>query len=69
MGKNRTEIYLAIFIIAVIAVTAAAYLLTQEKSSTSMFPDKLGDMSLALYRDGDIAMTEVKGLHRNNPGE
>lgn len=37
MGKNRTEIYLAIFIIAVIAVTAAAYLLTQEKSSTSMF--------------------------------
>ncbi|NJD04743.1 MAG: hypothetical protein FIA99_19570 [Ruminiclostridium sp.] len=68
MGKNRTEIYLAIFIIAVIAVTAAAYLLTQEKSSTSMFPDKLGDMSLALYRDGDIAMTEVKGLHRNNPG-
>ena len=68
MRKNRSEIYLAIFIIAVIAVTAAAYLLTQEKSSTSMFPEKLGDMSLALYRDGDAAITEVKGLHGNNPG-
>ncbi|MFZ3166916.1 MAG: hypothetical protein WA130_04820 [Candidatus Methanoperedens sp.] len=68
MRKNRTEIYLTIFIIAVIAVTASAYLLTREKSSTSMFPDKLGDMRLALYRDGDVAMTEVKGLHGNNPG-
>lgn len=68
MKKNKSELYLAIFIIAVIAVTAAAYLLTQEKSSTSMFPDKLGDMSLALYRDGDAAMTEVRGLHGNNPG-
>jgi len=64
MRKNKSEIYLAIFIIAVIAITAAAYLLTQEKGSTSMFPDKLGDMSLALYRDGDAAMTEVKSLHR-----
>ena len=67
MRKNRSEIYLAIFIIAVIAITASAYLLTREKSSTSMFPDKLGDMSLALYRYGDVAMTEVKGLHGNNP--
>ena len=68
MRKNRSEIYLVIFIIAVIAITASAYLLTREKSSTSMFPDKLGDMRLALYRDGDVAMTEVKGLHGNNPG-
>lgn len=68
MRKNRSEIYLAIFIIAVITVTAATYLLTREKSSTGMFPDQLGDMSLALYRDGDVAMNEVKGLHGNNPG-
>ncbi len=64
MKKNRSEIYLAIFVIAVIAVTVSAYLLTQEKSSTGMFPEKLGDMSLALYKDGNEAMTEVKNLHR-----
>lgn len=67
MRKNRSEIYLAIFIIAVIAATAFLYLQTQEKNTTGMFPEKLGDMSLALYRDGDAAMTEVKGLHGNNP--
>ena len=68
MRKTRSELYLLIFIIAVIVITASAYLLTGEKSSTGMFPDKLGDMNLALYRDGDAAMTEVKGLHGNNPG-
>ena len=67
MRKNKSEIYLAIFIIAVIAATAFLYLETQEKNTTGMFPEKLGDMSLALYRDGDAAMTEVKGLHGNNP--
>ena len=68
MRKNKPEIYLAIFIIAVIAATAFLYLETQQKNTTGMFPEKLGDMSLALYRDGDSAMTEVKGLHGNNPG-
>lgn len=67
MRKNRSEIYLAIFIIAVIAITVSAYLLTGEESSTNIFPSKLGDMSLAFYRDGDIAMKEVNGLHGNNP--
>ncbi|PWB51224.1 MAG: hypothetical protein C3F06_10410 [Candidatus Methanoperedenaceae archaeon] len=65
MRKNISEIYLAIFIIAVIAITVSAYLLTE--SSTNIFPSKLGDMSLAFYRDGDIAMKEVNGLHGNNP--
>lgn len=32
-----------------------------------MFPEKLGDMNMALYRDGEIAMNEVTGLHGNNP--
>lgn len=64
MRKNKSEIYLAIFIIAVIAATAFLYLQTQEKNTTSMFPEKLGDMNLALYRDGDAAMAEVKSLHR-----
>ncbi len=65
--KNRYEIYLAIFIIAVIAGTALLYFNSQEKNNTSMFPEKLGDMNLVLYRDGDIAMNEVRGLHGNNP--
>ena len=64
MRKNKSEIYLAIFIIAVIAATALLYQGTQEKNSAAIFPEKLGDMSLALYREGDAAMTEVKSLHR-----
>ena len=67
MRKYKSEIYLAIFILAVIAVTAFLYQETQENSSTGIFPEKLGDMSLVLYRDGDAAMSEVKGLHGNNP--
>ncbi|VVB90152.1 Uncharacterised protein [uncultured archaeon] len=64
MKKNKYEIYLAIFIIAVIGVTALLYVQTQEKNPYGIFPEKLGDMTIALYRDGDIAMTEVKNLHR-----
>ncbi len=66
MKKNRYEIYLAIFIIAVIAITAFLYQETQ-KSPYGIFPEKLGDMNMVLYRDGDTAMNEVKGLHGNNP--
>ncbi len=68
MRKNRPELYLAIFIVAVIAVTVFLYQETREKNTTGMFPEKIGDMNLALYRDGDAAMAEVKGLHGNNPG-
>ena len=64
MRKNKLEIYLTIFIIAVIVASALLYLQTQEKSSYGIFPEKLGDMNLALYREGDAAMTEVKSLHR-----
>ncbi len=64
MRKNKPEIYLAIFIIAVIVASALLYLQTQEKSSYGIFPEKLGDMNLALYREGDAAMAEVKSLHR-----
>ncbi len=64
MRKSKSELYLAIFIIAVIAATAFSYLQTQEKSSYGIFPEKLGDMSIALYREGDAAMAEVKSLHR-----
>ncbi len=64
MRKNKLEIYLTIFIIAVIVASALLYLQTQEKSSYGIFPEKLGDMNLALYREGDAAMAEVKSLHR-----
>ncbi|MFA4957531.1 MAG: hypothetical protein WC556_11235 [Candidatus Methanoperedens sp.] len=67
MRKNKSEIYLAIFIILVIAATVFLYMQTQEKSSTVIFPEKLGDMNLVLYRDGEIAMSAVKQLHGNNP--
>ncbi len=66
MRKNKSEIYLAAFILLVIAVTAFLYLQTQEKSDYGMFPEKLGDMNIVLYRDGDVAMTEVKNLHRGS---
>ncbi|MBU4223278.1 MAG: hypothetical protein KKA10_16930 [Euryarchaeota archaeon] len=67
MKKNKLEIYLVIFIIAVIAITGLLYQQTQ-KNTYGMFPEKLGDMNIVLYRDGDVAMNEVKGLHGNNPG-
>ena len=67
MKKNKSGIYLTLFIIAVIAGTALLYVQTQEKNTTGIFPDKLGDMDLALYRDGDTAMEAVKELHGNNP--
>ncbi len=67
MRKNRSEIYLVIFIIVVIAATAFLYLQTQRNEMTGIFPDKLGDMNLALYRDGDVAMAAVRELHGNNP--
>ncbi len=61
--STKLGIYLAIFIIAVIASTALLYLQTQENSQYGIFPEKLGDMSMALYREGDAAITEVKSLH------
>lgn len=67
MKKNKLEIYLVIFIIAVLAISAFLYQQTQ-KSPYGMFPEKLGDMNMALYRDGEIEMNEVMGLHGNNPG-
>lgn len=67
MRKSKSELYLAIFIIAVIAATASFYYLTQEKNDYGMFPEKLGDMNIALYREGEAAMAEVKQLHGNSP--
>ncbi len=67
MRKNKAEIYLAIFIIAVIVATVSFYFQTQEKNNSGIFPEKLGDMNLALYREGDAAMAAVKELHGNNP--
>ena len=62
MRKIRPEIYLAAFILLVIAATAFLYLKTQE-NEYGIFPEKLGDMSIALYREGDAAIAEVRNLH------
>ena len=67
MKKNRPELYLILFIVTVIAGTAFLYIQTQEKSASGMFPERLGDMSLSLYREGDVAMAEVRQLHGNSP--
>jgi hypothetical protein len=67
MRKYKAEIYLGIFIIAVIAATAFLYLQMQEKNTTGIFPEKLGDMNLVLYREGDAAIAAVKQLHGNSP--
>lgn len=64
MRKKKSEIYLAVFIIAVIAITSLLYVQTQLKNPYGIFPEKLGDMSISLFRDGDEAMTEVLNLHR-----
>jgi len=63
MRKNKPELYLAIFIVAVIASTAFLYLQTEETNNYGIFPEKLGDMTLALYRDGEVAISEVQNLH------
>ncbi len=63
MRKNKSEIYLAAFIIAVIATTAFLYLQAQEKNNYGFFPEKLGDMSITLYTEGEAAIAEVKNLH------
>lgn len=68
MRKYKSKIYLAIFIIAVISVASMLYMQTREKSSTGIFPEKLGDMNLAFYREGEIAISTVRQLHGNNPG-
>lgn len=64
MRKNKSELYLALFIIATVAGTILVYTQAQEENASGIFPEKLGDMSLSLYREGDVAMTEVKNLHR-----
>ncbi len=67
MRKNKSELYLALFIIAVIAGTVLLYTQMQQENAYGMFPEKLGDMNLSLYREGDAAMTEVKRLHGSSP--
>ncbi len=63
MRKNKLELYLAIFIVAVIASTVFLYFQTQETGNYGIFPEKLGDMDIALYRDGEVAISEVQNLH------
>ena len=63
MRNNKPELYLAIFIVAVIASTAFLYLQTQETNNYGIFPEKLSDMNVVLYREGEVAISEVQNLH------
>ncbi len=62
MRKNKPELYLAIFILTVVAATTLLYFETT-KNPYGIFPEKLGDMNISFYREGDAAMNEVKSLH------
>lgn len=63
MKKNKPELYLAIFVVAVIVSTAFIYFQTQEKTDYGIFPEKLDDMNIVLYREGEVAISEVGNLH------
>lgn len=67
MIENKSEMFIAIFIIAIIAGTAFIYSQTHEKNTIGIFPEKMGDMSLTLYKEGDVAIEQIKELHGGTP--
>ena len=67
MIENKSELYAAIFVIAIIAGAALFYSQNHEKDTIGIFPKKLGDMSLTLYNEGDVAIEQIKELHGGTP--
>ncbi len=67
MIENKSELLVAIFIIALIAGAGFLYSQNYEKSTVGIFPKKLGDMSIVLYKEGDAAINEIKELHGGLP--
>ncbi len=55
--------FIAIFIISIIAGAGLLYFSIYEKDTVGIFPDKLGDMSISAYKEGDVAIKEIKELH------
>ena len=64
MIKNK-GIYIAVFTVVVIAGAMILYSQIQEKNATGIFPKKLGDMDLVIYKEGDAAIKEINELHGN----
>lgn len=65
MTKNKYTIYLVVSIIIIVG-TALLYFQIDEKDTTGIFPNKLGDMNLAVYNEGDTAIKEINDLHGNS---
>lgn len=59
MKRRRNGFYL-IVVFAAIIIASALLISFNEKT---LFPDKLGDMELKLHREGDVAISEIKGSH------
>ncbi len=55
--------FIAILIISIIAGAGLLYSSIYEKDIVGIFPDKLGDMSISAYKEGDVAIKEIKELH------
>ena len=62
MRKNKPGLYLAIFIVAVIVLTAFLYLQAQGNKQYGIFPGKLGDMTLTSYETGEKAALQISGM-------
>jgi len=65
MAKNKYIIYLVASIIIIIGATLL-YFQMYEKDTTGIFPNKLGDMNLAVYEEGDTAIKKINDLHGNS---
>ena len=67
MIENKSEIFVVIFIIAIIAGSGFLYSQTYEKDTVGIFPDKLGDMNMTSYKGGYAAINDIKELHGGLP--
>lgn len=69
MNKPRLAIFLAAIAGTVLAAFIGALAATQliGGSRSGIFPEKLGEMTLAAYVEGPAAVAEVKALHPNDP--
>ncbi len=59
MKRRKNSIFLIAAIAAIIIASAVLLSLSQK----TFFPEKLGDMELKLYREGDVAISEIRNSH------
>lgn len=69
MNRRRKPVLLALLLGAGAMLAIGVVFAQATKAPRSgIFPDRLGDMTLAMYVDGPAAMDEVRALHGNAPG-